>query len=45
LYAGIALGHSPGRALREAKRAALAAGGSSSAPYRWAALQLFTSSL
>ena len=45
LYAGIALGHSPGRALRDAKRAALAAGGSPASPYRWAALQLFTASL
>jgi CHAT domain-containing protein/tetratricopeptide (TPR) repeat protein len=45
LYSGIALGHSPGRALRAAKRAAIAAGGPAAAPYRWAALQLFTASL
>jgi CHAT domain-containing protein len=45
LYSGIARGHSPGRALRAAKRAAIAAGGSAAAPYRWAALQLFTASL
>jgi CHAT domain-containing protein len=45
LYAGIALGHPPGRALRDAKRAAIAAGGSAATPYRWAALQLFTASL
>ena len=45
LYAGIASGHSPGRALRDAKRALIAAGGASAAPYRWAALELFTASL
>jgi CHAT domain-containing protein len=45
LYAGIASGRSPGAALREAKRALIAAGGASSAPYRWAALELFTASL
>jgi CHAT domain-containing protein len=45
LYSGIALGYSPGRALRTAKRAAIAAGGPAAAPYRWAALQLFTASL
>jgi CHAT domain-containing protein len=45
LYAGIAAGHSPGRALRDAKRASIAAGGASAAPYRWAALELFTASL
>ena len=44
LYAGIASGHSPGRALRDAKRALIAAGGASAAPYRWAALELFTAS-
>jgi len=45
LYAGIAAGHTPGRALREAKRALIAAGGASAAPYRWAAFELFTASL
>ena len=45
LYAGIAAGHPPGRALREAKRALIAAGGASAAPYRWAAFELFTASL
>ena len=46
LYAGLALGHSPGRALREAKRAAIAAGGAASAPYPMGrALELFTASL
>ena len=44
LYAGIAAGHSPGQALREAKRALIAAGGASAAPYRWAPLELFTAS-
>jgi CHAT domain-containing protein len=42
LYAGLASGHTPGRALRDAKRALIAAGGASAAPYRWAALELFT---
>jgi len=45
LYAGIAQGHDPGRALRDAKRAVMAAGGASANPYRWAALQMFTASL
>lgn len=45
LYAGIAAGLAPGRALRDAKRALIAAGGASAAPYRWAALELFTASL
>jgi CHAT domain-containing protein len=45
LYAGIASGHSPGRALRDAKRAMIADGGAAAAPYRWAALELFTASL
>jgi CHAT domain-containing protein/Tfp pilus assembly protein PilF len=45
LYRGIAAGHSPGRALRDAKRALIAAGGASASPYRWAALELFTASL
>jgi CHAT domain-containing protein len=44
LYAGIAQGHGPGRALRDAKRTVMAAGGASAAPYRWAALQMFTAS-
>ncbi len=44
-YAGIAAGHAPGRALRDAKRAMIAEGGASAAPYRWAALELFTASL
>jgi len=44
LYAGIAQGHGPGRALRDAKRAVMSAGGASAAPYRWAALQMFTAS-
>jgi CHAT domain-containing protein/tetratricopeptide (TPR) repeat protein len=44
LYAGLAAGHAPGRALRDAKRALIAAGGASAAPYRWAALELFTAS-
>ena len=44
LYAGIASGHSPGRSLRDAKRALIAAGGSSAVPYRWGALELFTAS-
>ncbi len=44
LYAGIASGQSPGRALRDAKRALIAAGGAAAAPYRWAALELFTAS-
>ena len=42
LYAGLASGHSPAHALRDAKRALIAAGGVSAAPYRWAALELFT---
>ena len=45
LYAGIAAGHTPGRALRDAKRALIAAGGAPAAPYRWAAFELFTASL
>jgi len=45
LYAGIAAGQTPGRALRDAKRALIAAGGASAAPYRWAAFELFTASL
>jgi CHAT domain-containing protein len=45
LYRGIASGQAPGRALRDAKRALIAAGGASAAPYRWAALELFTASL
>jgi CHAT domain-containing protein len=45
LYRGIASGHPPGRALRDAKRALIAAGGASASPYRWAALELFTASL
>ena len=44
-YAGIAAGHAPGRALRDAKRAMIADGGAAAAPYRWAALELFTASL
>jgi CHAT domain-containing protein/tetratricopeptide (TPR) repeat protein len=44
LYAGLASGQPPGRALRDAKRALIAAGGASAAPYRWAALELFTAS-
>ncbi len=43
-YAGIASGLRPGQALRDAKRALIAAGGSSAVPYRWAALELFTAS-
>jgi CHAT domain-containing protein/Tfp pilus assembly protein PilF len=45
LYAGIAAGQTPGRALRDAKRALIAAGGASAAPYRWAAFELFTAAL
>jgi CHAT domain-containing protein len=44
-YAGITAGHTPGRALRDAKRAMIADGGAAAAPYRWAALELFTASL
>ncbi|HEY2151569.1 MAG TPA: CHAT domain-containing tetratricopeptide repeat protein, partial [Vicinamibacterales bacterium] len=44
-YAGIASGHSPGRALRDAKRVLIAEGGAAAAPYRLAALELFTASL
>jgi CHAT domain-containing protein/tetratricopeptide (TPR) repeat protein len=45
LYAGIAAGQTPGRALRDAKRALIASGGAAAAPYRWAAFELFTASL
>jgi CHAT domain-containing protein len=42
LYAGMAEGHSPARALRDAKLALLRSGGSGRLPYYWAPLQVFT---
>jgi CHAT domain-containing protein/tetratricopeptide (TPR) repeat protein len=45
LYAGIAAGHSAARALRDAKLDLIRIGGVSAAPYRWAALELFTAAL
>jgi CHAT domain-containing protein len=42
LYAGMASGQSPVRALRSAKLAVLHAGGSGRLPYYWAPLEVFT---
>ncbi len=42
LYAGMASGQSPARALRSAKLAVLHAGGSGRLPYYWAPLEVFT---
>jgi CHAT domain-containing protein len=42
LYAGMAAGQSPARALRSAKLALLHAGGSGRLPYYWGPLEVFT---
>jgi CHAT domain-containing protein len=42
MYAAIAAGQPPARALREAKRAVMASGRRHRAPYFWAALQVYT---
>jgi CHAT domain-containing protein len=42
LYAGIAAGETPARALRSAKLAVLHAGGRGRLPYYWGPLQVFT---
>lgn len=42
MYARLALGYSPPRALREAKLTLLARGGTTAKPYYWAPFQVFT---
>jgi CHAT domain-containing protein len=42
LYAGLAAGAAPSRALREAKRSMIARGGNYAKPYYWGPFQLFT---
>ena len=42
LYAGLAAGAAPSRALREAKRSMIAQGGNYAKPYYWGPFQLFT---
>ena len=42
LYAGLAAGDAPGRALRSAKLALLRGGGATAQPYYWAPFELFT---
>jgi len=42
MYAGVAAGEPPSRALREAKLDLLRGGGRGASPYAWGAFQLFT---